>query len=85
MQFLEPSRPEIASTHTRYQYTTRLPKRTEEGDVVCVLYGSQTPHVLRVTVNPSEDTYAIIGPAYVHGFMDGEAFTWQSQGRLKEQ
>lgn len=62
---------------------TMLPEGTEEGGILCTLYGSQTPHILRASVNPSEDTYAIIGPAYVHGFMDGEVFTGTFKDNLK--
>jgi hypothetical protein len=71
--------------YTRNKYMTMLLEGTKEGDILCILYRLQTPHVLRASVSPLEDTYAIIGPAYVHGFMDGEAFTWHSRGRLEEQ
>jgi hypothetical protein len=32
-----------------------------------------------------EDTYTLVGIAYVHGFMYGEAIQWRDQGKLKEQ
>jgi hypothetical protein len=41
----------------------------EIGDRVCILFGSSVPFVLR----PSGKTWKIIGEAYVHGIMDGEA------------
>ena len=42
----------------------------EDGDVVCVLYGTDAPYILR----PAEDgTFTIVGHCYVMGIMDGEA------------
>jgi hypothetical protein len=37
--------------------------------VVCVLYGGQTPFILR----PKVERYQFIGECYVHGIMEGEA------------
>lgn len=47
------------------------PKEAEEGDLVCILFGCTVPVILR----PIEDMglYKLIGEAYVHGVMDGEA------------
>ena len=36
------------------------------GDIIVVLYGGQTPFVLR----PRGDAYLILGQAYVHSIMD---------------
>jgi hypothetical protein len=46
-----------------------VPENTTVGDVIAVLTGSGDPVVLR----PREDGYIVIGTAYVHGIMDGEA------------
>jgi hypothetical protein len=46
------------------------PKRAEIGDVVCVLPGAQTAHVIRRQDN---GRYRLVGDCYVHGLMDGEA------------
>ncbi|PMD21763.1 hypothetical protein NA56DRAFT_645560 [Hyaloscypha hepaticicola] len=56
----------------------------KEGDILSVLYGSNVPHVLR-KVPGKEDTYTLVGTAYVHGFMYGEAIQWRDQGKLKGQ
>ncbi|KAK6451755.1 hypothetical protein FP744_10008006 [Trichoderma asperellum] len=47
------------------------PKEAEEGDLVCILLGCTVPVILR----PIEDLgmYKLVGEAYVHGVMDGEA------------
>jgi hypothetical protein len=42
--------------------------KTEAGDVICVLLGGSVPYILR----PIDDSYILIGEAYVHGIMDGE-------------
>lgn len=41
------------------------------GDVVCVLYGGDVPYVLRKVGDQGQ--YKLIGEAYVHGIMQGEA------------
>ncbi|CAN9195532.1 unnamed protein product [Alternaria alternata] len=46
-----------------------VPENTTFGDVIAVLTGSGDPVVLR----PGKDGYVVIGTAYVHGIMDGEA------------
>jgi hypothetical protein len=47
-----------------------VPSTTTFGDRIMVLSGSNVPFVLR----PVEDHYRLIGPCYVHGIMDGEAW-----------
>ncbi|KAK4249333.1 heterokaryon incompatibility protein-domain-containing protein [Corynascus novoguineensis] len=42
------------------------------GDVVCVLYGTTVPYVLRPR---SDGAMSFVGDAYIHGAMDGEAIT----------
>ena len=70
---------------TRIMRTSRgfigtVPRNTKKGDVVCVLYGGQTPFILR----PSDSRpgmFRLIGDGYVHGLMQGEAMNMD----LKEQ
>ncbi|KAM5343392.1 hypothetical protein ACJ41O_011929 [Fusarium nematophilum] len=61
----------------------------QEGDVVVVLDGGKVPMVLRrAEVEKSEgveDVYHIVGPAYVHGLMDGEVEVAVGEGWLKKQ
>jgi hypothetical protein len=54
------------------------PKMAIEGDVVCVLFGCPHPMVLRSV----EDHYIIIGEAYVHGYMYGQAIDRFERGEL---
>lgn len=65
-------------------FMAMIPHTAKEGDILCVLYGSKLPHVLR-KVPEEEGTYTMVGTAYVHGFMDGEAIERRDQGKLKEQ
>lgn len=43
----------------------------EVNDVICILYGTTVPYVLRPRQN---GTMEFVGDAYVHGAMNGEAF-----------
>jgi hypothetical protein len=49
------------------------PKRTREGDMICILYGCSVPVILREHSTDRDVFYELIGEAYVHGLMDGEA------------
>lgn len=49
------------------------PDTMEPGDIIVVLYGGFTPFVLRRRGQRSEDGWTLIGEAYVHGMMNGEA------------
>jgi len=40
------------------------------GDIIAAIFGLETPLVLR---SVGTDSYQIVGEAYVHGIMDGEA------------
>ncbi|KAL2166368.1 hypothetical protein VTG60DRAFT_2901 [Thermothelomyces hinnuleus] len=49
----------------------------QAGDVVCILYGTTVPYVLR----PRPDgAMSLVGDAYIHGAMDGEALAWPDKG-----
>jgi hypothetical protein len=47
------------------------PRETEQGDLVFILLGADTPYILRR--HSQDETLQLIGEAYVHGVMDGEA------------
>ena len=49
-----------------------VPRSAAPGDLVCVLYGGQTPFILRRDVRGT-GMYRLVGDAYVHGIMEGEA------------
>jgi len=55
------------------------PGMTRVGDVVMVIAGANTPFVLRPL--PEEmQRFALVGEAYVHGVMDGEAVVLDDKG-----
>lgn len=58
------------------------PRAQRKDDVVCILYGGQTPYVLRKLANGQ---YIFIGECYVHGMMQGEAFSLLGAGETQEQ
>jgi hypothetical protein len=49
------------------------PDTVQPGDAICVIFKAHTPFILRS--NPQGDAYQFHGAAYVHGLMDGVAFT----------
>jgi len=64
----------ISSTHRRRCVTStgflgQVPSLAQEGDLIVILIGSAVPFVLR----PRQDRYQLIGQAYIHGVMMGEA------------
>jgi hypothetical protein len=60
-----------------------LPAASMEDDIVCIFYGGKSPMVIR-PVNEDEDEdkdrCILIGPAYIHGLMDGKALQLQVPG-----
>ncbi|PVH88832.1 HET-domain-containing protein [Cadophora sp. DSE1049] len=54
---------------TRKGYMGLGPKGILPGDTVCILFGGDTPYVLRET----ESCWKFVGECYVHGLMKGEA------------
>jgi hypothetical protein len=59
------------------------PGRTEVGDLICILYGCSVPVILRDKAPDSPGDrkwFEVIGEAYVHGKMDGEAIADNKDG-----
>jgi hypothetical protein len=56
------------------------PHCMQVGDIVVVLYGGNTPYVLR----PREDEYIFMGQAYVDEIMNGELFQGSASDALEE-
>lgn len=54
---------------TKEGYIGTAPVTIQDGDLICVLKGGQTPYALR----EEKEGYRFIGACYVHGVMDGEA------------
>jgi hypothetical protein len=51
-------------------YFGMAPEFVSHGDAICIIFGAIAPYVLR---RHPEKGYELIGEAYVHGIMDGEA------------
>jgi hypothetical protein len=51
------------------------PTSAQEGDLICILFGCSVPVILRRVGPPDDHFYYLIGEAYVHGIMDGEALS----------
>lgn len=61
-----------------------IPQSAKVGDQVCILYGCSVPVVLRkLPSSKKELCWQLIGEAYVHGIMDGEALRSASLQNLK--
>ncbi|ETS76121.1 hypothetical protein PFICI_11508 [Pestalotiopsis fici W106-1] len=45
-------------------------EQTRRGDLICIIFGCSTPLIIRPTISGQ---YLIVGEAYVHGLMRGEA------------
>lgn len=58
------------------------PGAQQVDDVVCILYGGQTPYVLRKLASGQ---YTLIGECYIDGMMQGEAFAMLESGDTQEQ
>ncbi|KAL8747764.1 MAG: hypothetical protein Q9190_000422 [Brigantiaea leucoxantha] len=54
---------------TKKGYMGWAPPGAKSGDRICILFGGQTPFVVR----PVKQGYELLGEAYVHGLMNGEA------------
>jgi len=51
--------------------------KAQKGDIIVVLYGSSVPLILRPR---NKGGFILIGEAYVHGIMQGEAMEWLKNG-----
>ena len=52
-----------------------VPMSSKVGDVVVVLPGAKVPFILR---KPNDGGYQLVGECYVHGIMQGEAFSYKN-------
>ena len=76
----------LASFHKRLMFTHEgyigmAPDDARKGDIVCLLLGCRLPVVLR---KRTEGGYRLVGEAYVHGIMKGEAMTIDNENRLRD-
>ena len=61
--------------YTRDGYVGLAPCWAQKGDLVCILFGGQTPYLLRPVNGDKTRRYVFIGDCYVHGIMSGEALS----------
>lgn len=72
--------------HTRTLVITRKgyfglgPGATRAGDLCCIIFGSPVPLILR----HADENYQLVGEAYVHGVMNGEAVEQLDQGKSQQ-
>jgi hypothetical protein len=71
----------LVSTSLRHFFLSRdenwmgfAPMDSEAEDIIALLEGGRVPYILRPKVGMEEGYYELIGDAYVHGIMDGEAW-----------
>ena len=80
------SRMVLQATSTRNQdeqYFGLASQKTEVNDLVCILFGCTVPVILRERYDQVHGVYhEFIGESYIHGKMDGEAFSGLSQADL---
>jgi hypothetical protein len=61
-----------------------IPQNARVGDQICILYGCSVPVVLRQVTAPDKSYYwKLVGDAYVHGIMNGEAIQQSSKKELQ--
>lgn len=56
------------------------PTAVKEGDVLCVLFGGATPHILR----RHGSSWLLVGECFVHGMMFGEGIEMLERGEVEE-
>lgn len=61
---------------TANSYLALVPVSVSAGDQIVIFSGGKVPFVLR----PDGDKFKLVGPCYVHGIMDGEAFPREEEG-----
>ena len=76
----------LTSFHKRLMFTHEgyigmAPHHARKGDIVCLLLGCRIPVVLR---ERKEGGFRLVGEAYVHGIMKGEAMTKDNEERSQD-
>jgi hypothetical protein len=62
----------------------KVPMHADSGDILCVLWCSNIPHVLRA-VSEKEGHCQLIGSAYIDGYMYRETVTAMEAGLMTEE
>lgn len=65
--------PERVLFATKRGYIGLAPPETLEDDLICIIFGTATPFILRKSLGADEkEAYTLIGECYIHGLMNGE-------------
>ncbi|KAH8200161.1 hypothetical protein TruAng_005673 [Truncatella angustata] len=65
---------------TKKGYMLMAPPGAAKGDKICVIFGGETPFILRP--QDSSENYILLGEAYVAGLMNGQAIAKLDSGEL---
>jgi Heterokaryon incompatibility protein (HET) len=68
---------------TKNEHFALGPCVTEPRDLFYIIFGAKVPFILRKTEEPSQ--YKLVGEAYVHGFMRGEAMQMLRDSEIYEE
>ena len=55
------------------------PTKSQKGDILCILFGCSVPVVLRKVKILGDHAFQLIGEAFVHGLMEGQALNGMAQ------
>jgi hypothetical protein len=66
---------------TKYGYIGLGPLSTFVGDDVAIFYGEKTPYIL-LSRSRKSATFHLIGEAYIHGLIEGEALQEDAQAKI---
>ena len=71
-----------ALCNTKSKMFSILPNEAAAGDLIIVVLGATTPYLLRKVGDSNSGEYKMLGPCYVHGWMEGEL--WDSESGVKD-
>jgi hypothetical protein len=66
---------------TKRGYIGIGPNTMKSGDIVCTLFGSTVPFILRAV--EGSEKFRLLGESYVHGIMDGELWKETDDGKIE--
>jgi hypothetical protein len=65
---------------TKRGYLSHVPLSSQVGDVICVIFGSAIPFVIRAE---GQESWRLIGESYCHGIMKGEALAMKDLSKAE--
>jgi hypothetical protein len=63
-------------------YVGLAPITAQKGDIIAILFGCSMPVILR---RYGDKGYKLVGEAYVHGIMEGEALGWLGEDQIHDE